>query len=293
MSRFFSVHPTVSALYFISVLCITMFSANPFLILISLIGGILLFVKIQKHIKLLKVFGFYLILLILISLTNPLFSHKGITILFFLNGNPITLEAVFYGINLAVMLIAVMYWFKCLNLIITEDKLLYLFGNVSPKLSLTIASALRLIPLLKMQAAKIRLSQKAMGLYASDTWSEKLKGTLRVYSALITWSLENAIDTGASMKARGYGIKGRSHYSLYKFRKSDAAILLTVFLLDAVIITVIAIDKLNFSFYPKVLITPFDIYNVMAIIAFLILGLLPFILEVRDDLLWKYYKSKI
>lgn len=293
MNGFLSIHPAVSAFYFISVLIITMFTANPFLVFTALLGGILFFVKIGKNIKSLKEFGGYTALFVLISLTNPLFSHIGVTPLFFLNGNPVTLEAIFYGIHLAIMIIAVIYWFKCFNIIITEEKLLYLFGKISPKISLLISSALRFVPLLKTQAAKIRQTQKAMGLYSSEAYIDKLKGTIRVYSALISWSLENAIDTGASMKARGYGLKGRTYYSIYKFKKTDASLLVIIILLDTVIITSTAMGFLDFSFYPAIFMEPINIYSIFTVFSFAILSLLPFMLEVKEALQWKYYKSKI
>lgn len=293
MIYFSSIHPAAGALYFLSMLVITMFSSNPILPAIALTGGVLFFIQIEKHKQPLKEFGFYLIMFILISVTNPLFSHKGVTPLFFLNGNPVTLEAAAYGINIALMLIAVIYWFKCFNVIMTEDKLLYLFGKISPKIALLISSALRFIPLFKTQAAKIRMAQKSMGLFASDTWTDNLKGVARVYSALITWALENAIDTGLSMKARGYGLKGRKHYSLFSFRKTDVLFLGAVAALDVIIFFAIACGYMDFAFYPAITPPTPEIYNLAATAAFSALSLLPFILEIKENLQWTYYKSKI
>ena len=95
------------------------------------------------------------------------------------------------------MLVAVLIWFRCFNLVITDDKWLYLTAKISPKISLLLSSALRFVPLLKEQSKKIKNAQKAMGLYSSESWFDKLKSVLRVYSALIGWSLEKAVDTGA------------------------------------------------------------------------------------------------
>ena len=293
MSRFSSLHPTVSFFYFVSVLAVTMFLPNPVMLVIALLGSLLFFIKIQKNISFIKEFGFYLILFVIIALSNPLFSHNGVTPLFFMNGNPVTLEAILYGINIAVMLIAVVYWFRCFNQIITEDKLLFLFGKISPKIALLLSSALRFIPLIKEQAEKIHKAQTTMGLYASDIWTDKLKGTLRVYSALITWGLENAIDTGQSMKARGYGLKGRKHYSLYTYRKSDGLVISFVLVLDANIISIAAAGRLDFSFYPQLTVPSGNFCSISATVAIAALCLLPFILEVKEGLQWKYYKSKI
>lgn len=41
--------------------------------------------------------AFYVSMFLLVAVTNPLFSHNGVTPLFYLNGNPVTLEAFVYG----------------------------------------------------------------------------------------------------------------------------------------------------------------------------------------------------
>ena len=257
MARSFSFHPVVLAVYFVSVLGFTMFSGNPVIQVAALFGGMLLYVKNEKGNMSLGRWGSYLLLFGVIAVTNPLFSHNGVTPLFFLNGNPVTLEALLYGVHMAVTLAAVVLWFHCLNQVLTEDKLLFLFGKVSPKIV------------------------------------DRFRGTVRVYSALLTWAFEHAIDTGASMKGRGYGLKGRSHYSLFRFQKRDAGFLLLIVVLDMVILGAMAAGSLEFAFYPAISATPVTLGLSLALAAFLILCLLPFILDGKEELWWKYYRSKI
>ncbi|MBQ3816929.1 MAG: hypothetical protein II802_01505, partial [Clostridia bacterium] len=192
-----------------------------------------------------------------------------------------------------VMLIAVLLWFKVFNLTFNDDKLLFLLGKLSPKISLLVSSALRFLPLFKRQAEKLSATQKAMGLFAENTWTDKLRSAMRVYSALITWALENAIDTGSSMKARGYGLKGRSNFSNFTFRASDAVLTAVISAADAIIIAVMAVGELSFTFYPEISAKDISVYGILAIIAFFALSLLPFIIEVKGDFSWKYYRSKI
>ncbi len=293
MNIFYNFHPAVSAVYFASVLLITMFSGNPFLAAVSLFGGALFYVVSEKKQNRIKEFGFYILIFIVIALSNPLFSHKGKTVLFYISSNPITLESFFYGIGTALMLISVILWFSCLNRVLTEDKILFLFGRFLPKTTLLISNALRFVPLLKIQGEKIRAAQKAMGLYSSDSISDKLRGLLRTFSALVSWSLENAVDTAASMKARGYGLKNRSRYAPYKFRKSDALTLCVILISDLVCILSILSNQLAFVFYPTVSFSAFNAVNLAAISAFALLCFLPFIIEIKEVLAWKYYASKI
>lgn len=293
MNRFSAFHPLVSFCYFVSVLGITMFSVHPILLLLSLLGGIFALCSGKRHSFSGKTIGFYILLFGIITVTNPLFSHHGVTPLFFLNGNPVTLEALLYGMDIALLFLAVICWFQVFQQVMTTDKLLYLLGKVSYSIALLVSSALRLIPLFRVQAEKIRQTQRAMGLFASDTWMDRVRGTVRVYSALITWALENAVDTGDSMKARGYGLRGRSHYSLFCFRKGDGLFLAFLFALDGAIIAVMVRGGFTFSFYPTVQGTPLVGENLLAFVLFLLLSFLPFLIEGKERLQWNYYRSKI
>lgn len=268
------IHPIVLAVYFVSVLLITMFSTHPMILFIALFCGIAFEIRVEGSRAVLKKSPYYVLLFIIITITNPLFSHKGRTPLLFINGNPITLEALCYGADLAILLLAVLCWFQCLNRIMTTDKLLFLFGKLSPKLALVLSTALRFIPLFQMQAKKIRQAQKAMGLYATESIPDKIRGTLRVFSSLITWALENAIDTGDSMKARGYGLKGRSHFALFRFTYVDGILLILILILDGIVLSVMAMGKLDFTFYPAMLGLEMEVVSIVAVLAFGILTVL-------------------
>ena len=76
-------------------------------------------------------------MIILTTLINPLLDHKGITILTYLpSGNPLTLEALIYGLCASVMIINVIFWFEYYKEIMTSDKFIYLFGKIIPSMSL-------------------------------------------------------------------------------------------------------------------------------------------------------------
>ena len=93
-------HPVPSFLFLMSLIVIAVFMANPVAVGILLLGALLFSAAIQGR-KFFSDIAFYLVLFILLSLANPLFSHNGATPLFFLNGNPVTLEAVLYGADIA------------------------------------------------------------------------------------------------------------------------------------------------------------------------------------------------
>ncbi|MEE0857995.1 MAG: energy-coupling factor transporter transmembrane component T [Acutalibacteraceae bacterium] len=293
MKAFSNVHPIILMVYFVSVLSITMFITNPLIELLALSGSIFFCVILTGRKERREDLKFYLPLLILITITNPLFSHNGQTPLFFMNGNAVTLEAIIYGVAIAVMVIAVMLWCKSYSHIMTSDKFVYLFGRVIPKLSLVLSMALRYIPMLKRQSLKVNRAQKAMGLYTSKSYVDRVCSVLRVFSVLVGWSLENAVETGKSMKARGYGLKGRTNYSNFKFKKSDGLLLgVNIALLFITVIGIIS-GELDFTYYPKISQLQFGVMAVISYISFAILAYLPFFIEVEEEIRWKFYRSKI
>ena len=293
MKAFSNFHPLVLFFYFISVLLLTMFTLHPVLLFFSLLGAVLFASMLETPRAVLVSLGFYVPMFLLIAVTNPLFSHNGVTPLFFMNDNPVTLEAILYGAAAAGMVISVMYWCRCYNTVVTSDKFLYLFGKLIPKLSLILSMALRFVPLFTAQVKKISRIQKTMGLYSSESKVDRLRGGFRVFSAIVTWSLENAVDTAASMQARGYGLPGRSNYSIYRFTPRDGAALGILAVLLGGSLWGMKTKVLEFSYYPRVAalsLTPVVLagYAVVSALMFL-----PFLIEVKENLVWNYFRSKI
>ncbi len=293
LKSFATIHPAVLMVYFLSEIVISMFSTNPIILGVGLVGGLLFFLMIQDIKVFLKDLTFYIPMFLLITIINPLFSHNGVTPLFFMNGNPVTMEAIIYGMDIALMLMAVIYWCKCYSLIMTTDKFLYLFGKAIPKLSLVLSMALRFIPLFKEKLHEIRNVQSSIGLYDRKGFVNKIASELKVFSALITWSLENSVETASSMKARGYGLKGRTHFSMYKFRSRDLIYLLAIVIFFGIVIVGMAMGVTDFSFYPEISNFNFGISQVIVYISFALLSFIPFVSEVWEVIVWKYSVSKI
>ena len=293
MKHFGQYHPLSLLVYFLSELLIAMFVTNPVIQLSALLGGTLFCAALVPRRELGANLGFYIPMMLLVAVTNPLFSHNGVTPLFFLNGNPVTLEAILYGVSIAVMVVGVMLWCKCYSEVMTSDKFLYLFGRAAPKLSLVLSMTLRFVPMFRRRMHKVSAAQKAMGLYAGTGVVAKAQSAMRVFTAMIAWSFENAMDTAASMKARGYGRKGRTQFSLFRFRASDAALLTVCAALLGTVTAGAAVGAVTFYFYPRITPLPAAPGAVTVYAAFGMLSALPFILEVKEALVWRFCVSKI
>ena len=53
----------------------------------------------------------------------------------------------------------------------------------------------------------------------------RLRNAITILSIMVTWSLESAIETADSMKSRGYGLPGRTAFSIYRFDSRDQSAL--------------------------------------------------------------------
>ncbi|MEE0930074.1 MAG: energy-coupling factor transporter transmembrane component T [Acutalibacteraceae bacterium] len=290
---FSKIHPAVLMLYFISVLIISMFITNPVIQCEAFVGGILFCFILSTSQQRKEDLKFYLPLMILITVTNPIFSHSGETPLFFIGDNAITLEALLYGVNLSAMIVSVMLWCKNYNFIVTNDKFVYLFGKVAPKLSLVLSMSLRFIPILKKQSKKISRAQKVMGLYSSESYLDRVMSSMRSMSALVGWALESAVETSRSMRARGYGLKERISYSNYHFTTRDRIITLLCICFSVVVVVDAILGVTDFNFYPGI--TEIN-KSIIAIITYMCFGnlvILPLLMELEERIKWSYYKSKI
>ena len=293
MKVFAKIHPAVEFIYFVLVIVITAFTDNPVIIGLSFFFS-LIFCAFYIGVK--KLFSSLLgalPLMVVIALINPLFVHKGETILFFLNDNPVTKEAVLYGISSSVMLAAVYYWCKAYNEIVTSDKFIYLFGRVSPKLSLLLSLIIGFVPKLKRKYKEIDEAQKTLGVYSSGGYVDKLAGKFRVLSILLTDALESSVCTADGMHARGYGLKGRTAYSPYIFTPYDVISLLLILAAGITAIALFIIKTGRFVYYPTISPLNFGIKECALYICAILVFAFPTIIEIKEEIRWNCLRTKI
>ena len=292
---FSTYHPLVNFLYFALVLVFAMLFIHPVCLVISLVGAFSY--SIYQGGRKAARFGyiFMLPMFIVTALINPAFNHEGATILTYLpGGNPLTLESIIYGAATALMLIAVVCWFSCFNAVITSDKFVYLFGRVIPALSLILSMSLRLVPRFKAQIKTIAGAQRCIGRdVSSGSIFQRARHGIRILSIMVTWALENAIETADSMKSRGYGLSGRTAFSIFRFARRDRSALLFLLAAGAYIAVGAVTGGLNFRYFPTARGTEISLYSVSLFAAHVALCLMPLILNIREDLNWKAIQSKI
>lgn len=294
MNEFAKYHPLINFIYFTAVIVFSMIFVHPICLVTSLLCSVMYSIILNGK-KALKFIAMLLPLMLISALINPAFNHEGVTVIAYLpSGNPLTLESILYGIVAASMVAMVICWFSCFNKIMTSDKFIYLFGRIIPSLSLILSMTFRFVPKFKEQVQEVSNAQKSMGRDSSEgSVFARVKNSIRILSAVITWSLENAIDTSDSMKSRGYGLTGRTAYSNYVFDKRDVTALIYLAVTITYFLIGVLLGKINYRYFPSMRGTDMSFYSTSIFISYIMICIMPIIIEIWEELKWRKLKSKI
>ena len=294
-SEFATYHPIINFMYFVLVLVCSMFFMHPLCLLISVTCAFTYSVVLKGKKSVKFTLLYMLPMMIMAALLNPAFNHEGATVLTYLSsGNPLTLESITYGWAAATMLVAVLLWFTCYNVIMTSDKFIYLFGRIIPALSLILSMVLRFVPKFREQIKEISNAQRCVGRDVSNgSILQRAKHGITILSIMVTWALENSIETADSMKARGYGLPGRTAFSIYRFDKRDRKALLIIGGLGLYVIIGALFGGVYFRYFPTMKGVEVSVYSVSVFLAYFAMSISPVAIELWEDRKWKQLQSEI
>ena len=295
MREFERLHPLVSFIYFVSVIGFSMFFMHPLCLAISLVCSFIYSFVLNGKSVIKTNLRFVLPMMILAAVINPLFNHQGVTTLGYLpDGNPVTAESLLFGLGAAVMIASVIGWFTCYNQIMTSDKFIYLFGRVIPSLSMILSMVLRFVPRFAVQLKEVTQAQRCIGkdLYTGSL-IQRAKNGLSILSIMITWSLENSIETADSMKSRGYGLRGRTVFSIYKFNIRDLSVLIYILFFGIYTLAGNIMGGMKFSYFPFLKWAENTPYRISVFAAYFALCICPVVMEAWEAIRWKFLQSKI
>lgn len=284
-------HPIVNLMYFICAIGYALAFTNPVCLGISFIGAFVYSVILRGQRGFITNLKYMIPLIILTALFNPAFSHQGVTILAYLpSGNPLTLESIAYGVMAAFLLVCVLCWFSCFNAVISSDKMVYLFGRLAPVLSLVLSMTLKFIPELTSQFGKVYRAQKASGYSVNGKYFRRVRTGCHVLSAVVTWSLERALVTADSMRSRGYGLPGRTAFSLFRFRKRDVRALVYMLVSGGYVLWGSMKGGFKFWYYPAIRGNLTGTLTVSMYIVYACLIGLPIFVHARDAVRQRHMK---
>lgn len=311
-------HPVVNLIFYLLVLGTTMFQMSVGLVFISLFSAVVYYFMLKKT-EGLKYCTVVVGIIIVSAIINPLFSHKGGTLLFYLfTGNPVTLESIIYGLISAIIIGAMLLWFSTFNQVMGVERILGSIGKVLPNVSLLITMIMRFIPQYTRHQRKVSMvnkvnkrnygekinllnrektekenvieaRKKQKNKNGIDKIIDSIKEGSRTFSITTTWALENSIYTADSMKARGFGTGRRTNYSNYKFQKRDYLLMGWLVILWLVVVFSLEREKVYTYYYPFIQVKN----NVVVYLIYGLLCLTPVLINVKEEIRWLILKSRI
>lgn len=161
--RFASYHPAINIIFFVAVMAAAVLFDHPVFLMLPYLYPPVYSIALKGK----RAVVFDLLLIPLMAAYTVYYAscnHFGITSLGsnFI-GNQITLESVAYGLVRSVKAASLMMWFSCVHAVFSSDKVVYLFGRITPRLSLYLSILLRMVPRICTYGTKVHTAQKCIG----------------------------------------------------------------------------------------------------------------------------------
>jgi energy-coupling factor transport system permease protein len=292
--RFDSYHPAINFIFFTAVIAATAVFDQPVFLFLSYLCPFIYSVTLNG----LKavVFNFVLMpLIVLFAFFYSGYHHFGVTSLVVnFIGNNFTLEALAYGVVIGVKAASVFMWFSCVHTIISSDKVIYLFGRIAPKLSLLLSITLRMMPHIKVYAKTVHTAQKCIGRgMAQGNLLRRMHNFFRIQSIVVTWALENFVSTSDSMRSRGYSLRGRTAFSIYRFDNRDRSFVISLFFCFTVLLAGILFDQTQILYNPEIILNRITPVSFVFYTAYVFLCLLPMVLQLIGERKFQRLKNKM
>jgi energy-coupling factor transport system permease protein len=188
-----------------------------------------------------------------IVLVNVLVSREGVTVFArlgdlgpFGQGN-LTVEALVYGAVIALKVTLLIVITTLASLAVDPDELLRILRRLSFRSALTASLATRMIPVLAADAQRLAEAQRTR----PDGPPRGTRGRVALLRAVISGSLDRAMDVAATLEVRGFASASRAPRMARPWSRHDVA-----FLASAVAVVALAVcgrlaGAASFNAYPE------------------------------------------
>lgn len=168
---------------------------------------------------------------------------------------------------------------------LTADKITYLFGRIAPALALLLSLTLSFVPRLRRRLEETDRPSGACWVSPGGAWT-RWAGARPCSPVCWGWSLENAIETADTMRSRGYGLPGRTCFSIYRLDRRDKGLLGWLALSGGYVVAGWAAGGLSYTYYPACQAAGGP-GSLSLLTVYLALCLTPLALEAWEERQWK------
>lgn len=284
-------HPAVNLLYFTAVITGMIAFRHPVFLEISFLCAFAYSVRRSRW-KAVVFNGLLIPLTVLFAFYYSSYHHFGMTELR-LNfvGNRMTLESLVYGLVIGFVIAGAMIWMSCVYSVFTTDKVVYLFGKISPRLSLFLAILLRMVPRIRQEGRRINTARRGIGKGTDQGgFFRRIINRICIFSMLISWTIGALAQASDSMRSRGSTLRGRTVFSIYRFDNRDRAYVIGLFACLTVTAMGYLLRQTRMVYDPRLQWTPLTAMSYAFYLCYAVFCLMPLGLELWTE--WRFERAR-
>lgn len=281
-------HPITVIVYYSILLVMATMTQHPIVIGLVLIAGLThhILTMTARATGRMLVYDFFVgILLLLISIA---FKHNGITPLFFWNDQAVTKEVLFWAICLGLLFMLLHTIYENALYHLATDRLLFACRLIWPAFGLFISMLMRFLPTVQHRFRQMHNAQKTIGYYATASLFDKGIGLVKTIYEATAWAFEQCFHKSDTMRARGYHLKKKSVFHLYRWHKEDSLVVAIWIICTGALF--LDFHRVAFYYFPE---TKAVEIPISAIILVIIIAWLPVMIDLKERFKWLYYSSKM
>lgn len=282
--KFDAWHPAVNFIFFAAVIASAVSFDQPVFLCVGFGSSLAYSLYLNK--KRAAAFDSAMVIFIVAyTLFYSAYNHFGVTELGKnFAGNTMTLESVVYGAVIAVKTATVLMWLFCMHQIVSSDKVIYLFGRISPKFSLYLSIVLRTVPRIRARFSSVNDARRGVGRGTRQgSLFRRAADRMKIFSIVVTWVIETLAEAADSMKSRGYTLRGRTAFSIYRFDYRDRSFVLFMFLCVSILISGALLDQTRTQYDPSIVINRITPLSFVFYAAYALMCLAPMIVQIAGE----------
>lgn len=288
---FEQLNPWVIFTYYIVVIACSMIFLHPIFLLVELaiVIGVDVLSGAKKQVTMMLEGSIFMVAFIMVM--NPLINSRGAHVIWSFGGILITVEAVVYGVLMALSLLIVLLIFLSYNKCLTSQKFMYLFSRISPKLTLLTMITLRFVPLFLRRFRGITQAQSLRGIEVGHgNFRQRSIGVMKLMEVLLVSSFNNALQTADSMSSRGHASTKRTSFQRYRFTQRDILSLCWYLPLTVICFYEASKGVGRLVVYPSLGTMALNGQGLLVLLGVVLLVSFPLILEAWEWLWWNLLK---
>lgn len=258
-----NLNPLCKLAWVIAVSFLSLVFSNPLYLLALFMSTIPLVLSAKIVREWLPFMKFAAFLCLMIIVINALFSHSGKHVLYsisfnfpLITGLRITVESILFGVGMSIRILTIISVFTILTLTVHPDDIMLAMMKLRlPYRSVLLTSlSTRFIPTLIKDVETIGDAYRSRGLELDKKgFAGKIKNRMPIVMALLSNSLERAVQVAEAMESRAFGSEEkRTFYKDVNLSRTDYAILTSSFVFFALSFLLRLIGYGNYQYYPSI-----------------------------------------